>query len=85
LPVIEHRQLARQVGDFNEFTLKSSTDFGDMIFPASSTFVFGSKIRIADDDGRLQSQLTEILPPYFRHSCNRDGSTHREVLSTFDF
>jgi hypothetical protein len=42
LSVIEHRQLAHQVGDFNEFTLKSSMDFGDMIFPTGSTFVFGS-------------------------------------------
>jgi hypothetical protein len=63
LPVIKHRQLARQVGAFGEFTLESSTDFGDMIFLAGSTFVFGSWICVADDVGRLQSQLTEILPP----------------------
>jgi hypothetical protein len=34
-----------------------------MIFPAGSTFVFGSWICVADGDGRLQSQLMEILPP----------------------
>jgi hypothetical protein len=34
-----------------------------MIFPVGSTFIFGSWICVADGDGRLQSQLTEILPP----------------------
>jgi hypothetical protein len=34
-----------------------------MIFLAGSTFIFGSWICVADGDGRLQSQLTEILPP----------------------
>jgi hypothetical protein len=63
LPVIKHQQLARQVGAFDEFMLESSTDFGDMIFPAGSTFVFCSWIYVANDDGRLQSQLKEILPP----------------------
>jgi hypothetical protein len=53
----------RQVGAFDEFTLESSTDFGDMIFPAGLTFVFGSWICVANDDGKLQSQLMEILPP----------------------
>jgi hypothetical protein len=63
LTVIKHRQLAHQVGDFSEFTLESSMDFGDMIFPAGSTFVFGSWICVADDDGKLQSRLMEIPAP----------------------
>jgi hypothetical protein len=63
LSVIKHRQLARHVGAFGEFTLESSIDFGGMIFLVGSTFIFGSWIYIADDNGRLQSQLTEILLP----------------------
>jgi hypothetical protein len=42
LPVIKPQQLARQVGEFDEFMLKSSTNFDNMIFPVGSTFVFGS-------------------------------------------
>jgi hypothetical protein len=61
--VIKYRQLARQIGAFGEFLLESSTDFGGMIFSSGSTFVFRSWICIADDNGRLQSQLTEILLP----------------------
>jgi hypothetical protein len=52
--------MARQVGAFGEFTLQSSMDFDNMIFPAGSTFVFGSWIYVADDDSKLQSRLTEI-------------------------
>jgi hypothetical protein len=36
-----------------------------MIFPVGSTFVFGSWICVANNDGRLQSQLMEILPPQY--------------------
>jgi hypothetical protein len=63
LLVIKHRQLARQVGAFGEFTLESSTDFDNMIFLAGSTLVFGSWICMADDDDKLQSRLTEIPVP----------------------
>jgi hypothetical protein len=35
--------------------LESSMDFGDMIFPMGSSFIFGSWIYVTDDDGRLQS------------------------------
>jgi hypothetical protein len=38
-------------------------DFDDMIFPAGSTFVFGSWICVADNNDMLQSQLNDILPP----------------------
>jgi hypothetical protein len=40
-------------GAFGEFTLESLTDLGGMIFLVGSTFVFGSWICVADDDGRL--------------------------------
>jgi hypothetical protein len=63
LPVIKHPQLALQVGAFGEFTLEGPMDFGNMIFLVGLTFIFGSWICVANDDGRLQSQLTEILPP----------------------
>jgi hypothetical protein len=59
LPVLEHRQLARQVGAFGNFISESSTDFINMIFPAGSTFVFGSGICEADHEGRLQSRLMQ--------------------------
>jgi hypothetical protein len=62
LSVIKHRQLACQVGAFGEFTLDSSTDFGDMFLPASSTFVFGSWICMADDN-------KDILQNNFTHLC----------------
>jgi hypothetical protein len=43
LPVIKHQQLARQVGAFDEFALESSMDLNiTMVFPAGSTFIFGS-------------------------------------------
>jgi hypothetical protein len=38
-------------------------DFDNMIFLVGSTFIFGSGICVADDDGKLQSWLTEILTP----------------------
>ena len=60
LPVIKHRQLARQVGAFGEFMLESSADLNNMIFPAGSNFIFGSWICIADDRGLLQSRLMEV-------------------------
>jgi hypothetical protein len=54
LPVIKHQQLARQVGAFDEFALESSMDLNiTMVFPAGSTFIFGSWIYMADNSGRL--------------------------------
>ena len=48
--MVKHRQLARQVGAFGEFASESSTE---------STFIFGSWIYEAGDDGKLQSRLLE--------------------------
>jgi hypothetical protein len=59
LSVIKHRQLARQVGAFDEFMFESSMDFDIMIFPTGSTFIFGSWIYKAGNDGKLQSRLME--------------------------
>ena len=57
LSVVKHRQLARQVGAFGEFASESSTDLDNMIFSMGSTFIFGSWICEAGDDGKLQSRL----------------------------
>jgi len=43
LPVLKHRQLARQVGAFGEFATESSADLDNMIFSAALTFIFGSE------------------------------------------
>ena len=59
LSVVTHRQLARQVGAFGEFASESSTDLDNMIFSTGSTFIFGSWIYEAGDDGKLQSRLLE--------------------------
>ena len=59
LSVVKHRQLARQVGAFDEFFfLESSVDLDlKMAFPAGTTFVFGSWIYEADGDGKLRTRL----------------------------
>ena len=57
--MVKHRQLARQVGAFDEFASESSTDLDNMIFSMGSTFIFGSWICEADDNGELQSRLLE--------------------------
>ena len=57
--MIKHRQLARQVGAFGEFAFDSSTDLVSMIFSTGSTFIFGSWICEADDNGKLQGRLLE--------------------------
>ena len=57
--MVKHRQLARQVGAFGEFASESSTDLDNMIFSTGSTFIFGSWICEADDDGKLQNRLLE--------------------------
>ena len=57
--MVKHRQLARQVGAFGEFSSKSSTDLDNMIFSMGSTFIFGSWIYGVDDNGKLQGHLLE--------------------------
>jgi hypothetical protein len=57
--VVKYRQLARQVGAFGAFVIKSSTDFDNMIFPIGSIFIFGSWVCEADDKGILQGRLVE--------------------------
>jgi hypothetical protein len=59
--VVKHRQLARQVGAFGAIAIKSSTDFDDMIFPMGSTFIFGSWVCKANDEGNLHGHLVEAL------------------------
>ena len=58
--MVKHRQLARQVGAFDEFFLESSADLNlKMTFSAGTTFVFGSWICKADGDGKLRTRLRE--------------------------
>ena len=57
--MVKHRQLAHQVGAFGEFASESSSDLDNMIFSMGSTFIFGSWIYKAGDDGKLQSHLLE--------------------------
>ena len=49
----------RQVGDFSDFASDSSMDLDNMIFSKGSTFIFGSWIYEAGDDGKLQGHLLE--------------------------
>jgi hypothetical protein len=55
--------LARQVGAFGDFTIESSADLDAMIFSVGTTFIFGSWICEAEDNGKLQSHLMEISAP----------------------
>ena len=55
--MVKHRQLARQVGVFGDFATESSMDLDDMIISKGSTFIFGSWICEAGDDGKLQGHL----------------------------
>ena len=59
--MVKHRQLARQVGASGESASESSTDLDNMIFSTGSTFIFGSWICEASDDGKLQSHLLKDL------------------------
>ena len=59
--MVKHRQLARQVGAFGDFASESSMDLDNMIFSKGSTFIFGSWICEAGDDGKLQGRLLEDL------------------------
>ena len=70
LSVVKHRQLASQVGAFGEFASESSMDLNNMIFPTGSTFIFGSWIYEADDNGKLQSHLLEDLDHHEDHSIS---------------
>ena len=56
---MKHRQLARQVEDFDDFASESSMDLDNMIFSIGSTFIFGSWICEAGDNGKLQGHLLE--------------------------
>ena len=57
--MVKHRQLARQVGAFGDFASESLMDLDNMIFSKGSTFIFGSWICKAGDDGKLQGRLLE--------------------------
>ena len=57
--MVKHRQLARQVGAFNDFASESSMDLDNMIFSKGSIFIFGSWICEAGNDGKLQGRLLE--------------------------
>ena len=54
---IWNKELVRQAGAFGETTSESSTDLDSMIFSTGSTFIFGSWICEASEDGKLQSRL----------------------------
>jgi hypothetical protein len=60
---LKHQQLARQVGAFRDFAIESSVDLNNMIFSAGITFIFGSWICEADENGKLRSHLMEISTP----------------------
>ena len=57
--MIKHRQLARQVDAFGDFASESLMDLDNMIFSKGSTFIFGSWIYKAGNDGKLQGRLLE--------------------------
>ena len=57
--MVKHRQLACQVGGFGDFASESLMDLDNMIFSKGSTFIFGSWICKAGDDGKLQGRLLE--------------------------
>jgi hypothetical protein len=100
LPVIKHRQLVRQVGAFGDFAIESSADHNNMIFSAGTTFIFGSWICEADDNGKFQSRLMEISKPQaspdisttmldqlaekFSHLSVSDSTRTREVIINQD-
>jgi hypothetical protein len=55
---VKHRQLARQVGVFIEHALENSMaflSFSSTVFDESTTFIFGSKICIANSLGGFNS------------------------------
>ena len=68
--MVKHRQLAHQVGAFGEFAFESSMDLDSMIFSTGSTFIFGSWIYEADDNGKLQSHLLKDSNHHEDHSIS---------------
>ena len=68
--MVKQRQLARQVGAFGEFASESSMDLDSMIFSTGSTFIFGSWIYEAGDDGKLQSRLLKDSVHHEDHSIS---------------
>ena len=70
LSVVKHRQLTRQVGAFGDCASESSIDLDNMIFSTGSTFIFGSWICEANDDGKLQSRLLEDSNHHEDHSIS---------------
>ena len=68
--MVKHRQLVRQVGAFGNFASESSTDLDNMIFSKGSTFIFGSWICEAGDDGKLQGRLLEDSDHHEDHSIS---------------
>ena len=68
--MVKHRQLARQVGVFGDFASESSMDLDNMIFSTGSTFIFGSWICEANDNGKLQSRLLEDSNHHEDHSIS---------------
>ena len=78
--MVKHRQLVRQVGAFGEFASESSTDLDNMIFLMGSTFIFGSWIYEAGDDGKLQGRLLEDSghhQDFFTSATTTDQLTRR--------
>jgi hypothetical protein len=71
--VVKHRQLAHQVGSFGGFASKTLTDLDNMIFSTGSTFIFGSWICEADDDGKLQGHLL------------KDSANHEDLFYFDDY
>ena len=68
--MVKHRQLVRQVGAFGEFASESSMDLNNMIFSTGSTFIFGSWICEADNNGKLQGRLLENSDHHEDHSIS---------------
>ena len=78
--MVKHRQLARQVGAFGDFASESSMDLDNMIFPTESTFIFGSWICEAGDDGKLQNRLlgdSDHHQDFFISATTTDQLTER--------
>jgi hypothetical protein len=68
--VIKHQQLARQVGAFGGFALKTLMDLDNMFFPMGSTFIFGSWICEVDDDGKFQGRHLEDSEHHEAHAVS---------------
>jgi hypothetical protein len=82
--MIQHRQLARQVGAFSAIAIKSSTDFNDMIFPMGSIFIFGSWVCEADDKGDLYGRLVKALKAHEDLTLSTKLTEDLEKLTVFE-